>query len=345
MAAIEDPLKLNKTTVTTTEANTPLPNVVGVDYTPDRSPFQYQEGATIADILEQGRRHQATLKDQQLRAERSGKFNALNEFFTSLAGLTGGGYAPIQRSQPSPYLQRAFNDVEQSINAQHQADIHYNNLYQKARQEDYNTQLKSYLDKMAAQDKNLFDVSKINAATANDINRDEYKANTTRTTDEYIDPTEANRRHAIELERLAHQREVEAGRAARGAATSKPFLEYRDPVTGNVSTMTISQAQQVVNDVASRYPGIVDRGSKDINSLNAEERAIYNDLSNIMRSMASGDIEAQNNAIRATALKYLGLDTENKYGPLYLEGARATTGGRLIDNLSGNNPDVPLFFQ
>lgn len=128
-------------------------------YTPVYTPFEYQEGMYASDIINQKRQYQASLEEEQKRAQRMAKLSAFTDFFKALGGLAGGGYATTQQYQPSPYLTKAFGEIDRIRSDKNRSDMYYSELLDKTRQQDYNTQLKYHQDTDDANNKYNLDAT------------------------------------------------------------------------------------------------------------------------------------------------------------------------------------------
>ena len=96
--------------------------------------------------------------------------------FTALGGLAGGGYATPTQYKPSPYLTRAFSEIDRLRSSRERSDEYYDNLASKTRQDDYNNQLKLHLQNKETKDKYGYQSAKAKADAQNRANLEAYKS-------------------------------------------------------------------------------------------------------------------------------------------------------------------------
>ena len=128
-----------RVTKTTTEGGVLSPPVTVS--TPTDPTFQYVENPSIRDILRQSREYQDNLATREQRAGREAKIFAISDFATALGGLAGAGRvsAPFQES---PYLRRAFSEIDQIRLDKERAKQYYSELERKSRASDFEQQFK-----------------------------------------------------------------------------------------------------------------------------------------------------------------------------------------------------------
>jgi hypothetical protein len=329
MTQQEDKLRQSKKTTTTTVATNPLPTAQGVDYQYSQRPFKYEPGQSVLDIMSQAKVNNQMLEDEQARATRMAKIAAFTDFFRSLGNLAGGGYAPIQLQQSSPYLQQAFQEADNARRQRLQSDIYYNEQERKARQEDYNQQLKYHQDTEKERNKYGYEAAKIKADQQFKAGLEGFKAGQQKQTTEYVDPTELNlKKRQVEIQ--AENAQSNRIRAEKSGMTKAPFLEFKG------KKMDISGAQQLVNEVISRYGDLANMTDLEAQKLSPLEKEIRSDISNLKRTIDAGDIERSNNAIRAVALKYLAKDTKGEFDKYFQDNSGS---GSFLEGLIDDERD------
>jgi hypothetical protein len=271
-------------------------------------PFRYQEGQSVVDVIAQARQHRESLAEREKRTARMAKVTGWTNFLSSLANLAGGGYTQ-NRYNPSPIMQQSLNQLSNVQDEKYRSDLYYQELLRKIRQEDYNNQLKNHIDQ---QEK----LSTLNLARTRENNRalnnaasDTYNMGAIDVAESGISGYEAQNRMKDQQIRetsanasatSANASMIRANADAKGTKKNS-FLVYTDPA-GVQRTMGKSQAQQIINDVASRFKGLATKTDEQLTPL---EQSIKTDIFNIDRAMGSGNVEATDNLIRAVALKYL----------------------------------------
>lgn len=269
-------------------------------------PFQYQEGQSVIDVLAQAKQHKESLEEREKRTARMAKVTGWGNLFNAIAGLAGGGYTQT-RYQPSPIMQQSLNQLSSIQDEKYKTDLYYQELARKTKEADKQLQMKTHYDQqkdIATLDQRRRDSNfkALNAAAS-----DEFKAGVQTVQEKSISDYEKGMRDRAISAREASANaatmnaQTNAAEAANPATKKGVFLSYKDK-SGNMRTMGKSQAQQIINDVAARYPGLV---QKNENELTPVEKAIKEDITNIKRAMGSGEVEATDNLIRAVALKYI----------------------------------------
>lgn len=260
-------LNREKQTVTRTTNTMSAPEVVAVDYELDDTPFEYREGMTVHDILERARTHKKGLEDEQGRVQRMAKVAAVGDFFKALGGLAGGGYASPVQYQPSPYLTRAFSEIDRLRSDRNKADMYYDDLTRRTRQEDYNNQFKAYLQERDRKDKYGYQSAKSKADAQNKANLEAYKGSAEKITETFEDPTRWKQEQALRGRQIAVQESnSETSRLrAENAAKGKS-----DPVILTVKegdkahTITKSQAEKLVKRAKSELKDIIENPATSV---------------------------------------------------------------------------------
>lgn len=295
------------TEITTSKKQPTSQREVFTDNTPiTYQPFQYQEGQSVIDVLAQARQHKESLENREQRTARMAKVTGWGNLFNALAGLAGGGYTQT-RYQPSPIMQQSLDQLSNIQDEKYKADLYYQELARKTKEADKQLQMKNHYDQQKEiasfeQKRRQSNQSALNSAAS-----DEFKAGVETVQEKSISDYEKGLRNRelsareTSANASALNAQTNASEAANPATKKGVFLSYKDK-SGNVRTMGKSQAQQIVNDVAARYPGLV---QKNENELSPVEKAIKQDIDNIQRAMGSGQVEATDNLIRAVALKYI----------------------------------------
>ncbi len=242
-------LAKQKQTVTKTTNTQEAPEVVPVEYNPDDTPFEYKEGMSVHDILERGRVKKQSLEDQEKRMQRLAKVAAVGDLFTALGGLAGGGYATPTQYKPSPYLTRAFSEIDRLRSSRERSDEYYDNLASKTRQDDYNNQLKLHLQNKETRDKYGYQSAKAKADAQNRANLEAYKSSSERVTDTYEDPTKWKQEQSLRSRQIDVQETNAESNRIRAERTTKG---KEDPIILTInngsksSTITQSQAEKLV---------------------------------------------------------------------------------------------------
>ena len=271
-------------------------------------PFKYQEGQSVIDVIAQAKQHKESLADREKRTARMAKVTGWTNFLSSLANLAGGGYTQ-NRYNPSPIMQQSLNQLSSIQDEKYKSDLYYQELARKIRQEDYNNQLKNHIEQ---QEK----LASLNQARTRENNRslnsaasDTYNMGGMEITEAGISPYEAQsrakdqsiRQQSANASTTSANASMARATADKTAGKKNNFLVYTDP-SGKQRSMGKSQAQQIINDVASRYKGLETKPDGQLTPL---EQSIKTDIFNINRAMGSGNVEATDNLIRAVALKYI----------------------------------------
>lgn len=305
----EEKNKLNRQgqTVTRTTNTMQAPEVVAVDYELDDTPFEYREGMTVHDILERARTHKKGLEDEQGRVQRMAKVAAVGDFFKALGGLAGGGYASPVQYQPSPYLTRAFSEIDRLRSDRNKADMYYDDLARRTRQEDYNNQFKAYLQERDRKDKYGYQSAKSNADAQNKANLEAYKGSAEKITDTFEDPTRWKQEQALRSRQIGVQ---EKNAEINMKKAEKDIESKKDPVILTVkngtkaSTITKSQAEKLVKRAKTELKNLIEA------PLTGNDRELARALSN-----AEVDVKSL-----ATAVNLLRKYNPDDYGLYFKEG-------------------------
>lgn len=322
---IKKPIPTETTTQTKT-ATVPQERVA-IDFRPQVTPYEYQDGQSIMDILSQAKSHKETLADKEKRSAKMAKFAGWSNFISALSNLAGGGYTST-RHQVNPMLSKSLEDLGNSQEEKTRADLYYQELLRKTRAEDYNNGLKNHLAVQKQVNDLGFKTAQFDAERRGKAADNMYNAGIKTVTEKNISPEQQalNERAIKARETSANASMINATevKADKKNAGEKPFLQIKKG--GVVKSMGISQAQQVINDVATMYPNIKNRPD---NELSESEKMVKADMSNIERAMGSGNVEATNNLIRAISLRYLTADKEGKWDSYYIQENAATKGSFL----------------
>lgn len=305
----EEKNKLNRQrqTVTRTTNTMQAPEVVPVVYEPDDTPFEYREGMTVHDILERARTHKKGLEDEQGRVQRMAKVAAVGDFFKALGGLAGGGYASPVQYQPSPYLTRAFSEIDRLRSDRNKADMYYDDLTRRTRQEDYNTQFKAYLQERDRKDKYGYQSAKSKADAQNKANLEAYKGSAEKITETFEDPTRWEQEQALRSRQIGVQ---EKNAEINMKKAEKDIESKKDPVILTVkngtkaSTITKSQAEKLVKRAKTELKNLIEA------PLTGNDRELARALSN-----AEVDVKSL-----ATAVNLLRKYNPDDYGLYFKEG-------------------------
>ena len=271
-------------------------------------PFRYQEGQSVIDAIAQARQHKSVLEDKEQRTARMAKMAGWTNFLSALANLAGGGYTQT-RHQHLPIVQQSLSQLSNIQDEKYKSDLYYQELARKIKQEDYQNQLKNHIEqqeKLATLNQNR---KRENNRFLNSAASDEFNANVSTVQEKGITQFEADR---IARDQAIRQQSANASTTSANASMARAtadktavkknnFLVYTDP-SGKQRSMGKSQAQQIINDVASRHKGLETKPDDQLTPL---EKSIKDDISNMNRAMGSGNVEATDNLIRAVALKYL----------------------------------------
>lgn len=304
-------------TTTQTKTATVPQERVAIDFKPQVTPYEYQDGQSIVDILSQAKSHKETLADKEKRSAKMAKFAGWSNFISALSNLAGGGYTST-RHQVNPMLSKSLEDLGNSQEEKTRADLYYQELLRKTRAEDYNNGLKNHLAVQKQVNDLGFKTAQFDAERRGKAADNMYNAGIKTSTEKFISPEQ----QALN-ERVVKARETSANASMINATEvkadkknpgEKPFLQIKKG--GVIKTMGISQAQQVINDVATMYPNIKNRPDSE---LSESEKMVKADMSNIERAMGSGNVEATNNLIRAISLRYLSADDKGRWDSYYIQ--------------------------
>lgn len=226
-----------------TENTSQGPEVVSVDFKSDNTPFEYTEGMSVHDIISRGKRHKQTLEDEQVRMQRAAKVGALGDFFKALGGLAGGGYANTQQYQPSPYVTRAFAEIDRIRNDRTRADMYYDELARKTKQEDYNTQLRAFLQNKDRTDRYNYQTAQANATAQNRANVEVYKNQGQKITETTENPQRWQGEQALRARQIGVQEQNTESSRIRAD-------KYKSPSTKREETE--AQAKEVILTVTNK---------------------------------------------------------------------------------------------
>lgn len=278
-------LALQKEQRSWTENTGPAPTVVPVQYQPDNTPFEYKEGMSVLDIINQGKQKKQQIGDQKERAQKAAKIAALGDFFASLGGLAGGGYANVKEYQPSPYLTKAFAEIDRLRNEEDQADMYYNELARKTRDQDYNSKLKEFLQSKDKVDRYGFQAAQTNATAANRANLEAYKQQGTKVTQTVEDPTKWRAEQALRAQQIAIQQQNADANQLRAdkyqsGSTKKDKPEDETILTvereGKKIVLKKSQAEMMIKRAKEEMKGVTPITKEEIELMDALRKADVN---------------------------------------------------------------------
>ncbi|NBK21846.1 MAG: hypothetical protein EOM68_07455 [Spirochaetia bacterium] len=340
--------KLVKTgeTTTTKKATTQMPQVEQAQFTPSYTPFRYEPGQSINDVILQGRQQDKVLQDQEQRSERNAKIMAFSNFMNALGSLAGMGRAPEQQRQPPAYLQQSFAMADQARRERMQSQAYYNDLERKTRQTEYDTQFKYHNEREKDKNKYGYEQAKMNADQRFKANLEQYKSGLNQVVEKWEDPTERNARISQgERRTKAAESNAESSRirAEKAGTSQRPFLQHKDPRTGEMRTMNKSAAQMVINRLQERAMAIQDKPEAILTPI---EKAIRNDIALYTSALQSADPQRSDNTISQIVLKYLDRDTQGEFSGLF-DQAQPTQRGSLIQDLldSDTNNTTPTLLR
>lgn len=280
-----------KTTVKKSENNTPLDLQ---SYTPDNTPFQYTPGQSVIDIIRQGKQQEKQLANDEDRARKNAKIAALTDFFSALGKVAGGGYAPVQQYQQSPYLTKSLSEVDRLRNMQYQSRYQTRKDYNDAVNLDYNNQLKTHL-----QNKSAIDRAGADAVNAN--NRaaiEKYKAGTTTTTQEIEDPRKIEQDNKFKQAQINIQQQRENRLSNKDISTKSSEKE--------VKTEERNKAIEVVTNAQRNYGRLLSKEAADplLKTFSQSEKNELAEYKSIPDLMTSG-IFRNDNALLATSKRLI----------------------------------------
>ena len=303
-----------KTTVKKKQNDAPLDLQT---YKPENTPFVYEPGQNVLDILLQNKQKQAELTNQEANAKRNAKIAAFSDLARALSNLAGGGNAPVQQFQPSPYLQNSFAMIDKLRDEKLRSQDYYNRLYQTALQSDLAQQYKQYNDQVTA--RNKIGIESVNNANKAEIEK--FRANTSEISQTIDDPRKIKAEQDFKNRQLSIQQQNANANTARAnkyvenrgsQSTKEPFLTFKK--NGKEITLTKSQASQLVTDVIARYPNI-DKVNE--NKLTPLERAIKEDRANLYRAFSSANTQMGDNLLRMVTQKFLNADKAGEFSYIY----------------------------
>lgn len=251
----EEELKLNKKSVTTTQSPDIKQEIVQNDYVPQYDKFEYKaDNPSYLSIMQQARQHRNQIEDREQRAQRVAKFSAWSDFANSLMQLAGGGYSN-PTFKPSPYLTKAFAEIDRARTDKEEADRYYSALGSKLRSEDYNTQLKYHNAMQVEKNKYGFQAGQKKADAQNAQNLAIARNNTTKTSEEFLDPTKQNKELELRERQVNIQQQnanantVRANKATtaeKKAEDAKKTLITINHADGSKTSVTKTQAKELV---------------------------------------------------------------------------------------------------
>lgn len=314
-------------TTTQTKTATVPQERVAIDFKPQVTPYKYEDGQSILDILSQAKSHKESLEEKGRRSAKMAKFAGWSNFISALSNLAGGGHTST-RHQVNPMLSKSLEDLGNSQEEKTRSELYYQELLRKTRADDYNNGLKNHLAVQKQVNDLGFKTAQFDAERRGKAADNLYNAGIQTSTEKFISPEQQalNERAIKARETSANASMINATEVKTDKKNTgeKPFLQIKKG--GVVKSMGISQAQQVINDVAAMYPGIKDKLKEELTPL---EKEIKDDMDNINRAMGSGNVESANNLIRAISLKYLTADKQGRWDSYYIQDDSAPAGSFL----------------
>jgi hypothetical protein len=269
---------------TWTENASEGPEVVPVDFKADNTPFEYTEGMSVYDILNRGKKHKESLEQDQGRMQRVAKVAALGDFFKALGGLAGGGHANTQQYQPSPYLTRAFSEIDRLRSDRTRADMYYDELARKTRQEDYNTQLRSFLQNKDRTDRYNYQTAQANANARNRANVETYRAQGQKITETTENPKRWEGEQALRAKQIGIQEQnAETNRIRADKYKSPTTKKEEEAAKGNEVILTVNNDKSKTTSSITRAQAekMIKRAQidlKDANILTREDKELRDAL-------------------------------------------------------------------
>lgn len=305
----EEELKLNKKSVTTTQVPDTKQEIAKNEYQPQYDKFEYKaDNPSYLSIMQQARQHKDQIEDREKRAQRVAKFTAWSDFANSLMQLAGGGYSnPIYK--PSPYLTKAFEQIDKARSDKEEADRYYSALESKLRSADYNTQLKYHNAQQVERNKYGFQAGQKIADAKNAQNLAITRNNTTKTTQEFVDPTKQNKELELRERQINIQQQnanANTLRAEKSGTKSTKELQKQATVAtfygnGGISTISKENAEKLVKRAKADYKMLMD--NEAIAKDDAEKE--------LRKTLLDADMNPD--ALKKAALMLMRIDREGKY--------------------------------
>lgn len=316
---------LDKTTISSSYNNAPVPEVVENPFVPSYTEFEYKPGQSIADILNRKQETHAKLEKERTDASRMGKVAAFTQLLSSLGGLAGGGHGVVTEKKESPYLKMAFSKMDSMRNQQMQMAMYYEDLERKTKASEEAMQYKAHLQNQKERNQYGYKEGEALQRQAANIQMEQYKSNKTSISNTYKDPTMDNARMQV-----AKDREK---RLAGKETTKKPFYVYMKP-DGSRTEMTKSGAINFVDAMIKEYNTLLELSDNEMLTRSDEDRALREDLMLVRAALASDNVQKSDNEIMSFVARHMP-GREVKYGYLFEKG-----GGQPSNASSGSNTSI-----
>lgn len=242
-----------RVTKTTTEGGVLSPPVTVS--TPTDPTFQYVENPSIRDILRQSREYQDNLATREQRAGREAKIFAISDFARALGGLAGAGRvsAPFQES---PYLRRAFSEIDQIRLDKERAKQYYSELERKSRASDFEQQFKLHQQALREAQRQRQQAERFNAQAQQRYDIEKYKAGQTKVSETITDDSVQRANLALSKERLQLAKEREE-RLKNAPSKARPYLNL--DIKGNKVPIDESTALGIYNEIQNEEDAILQK--------------------------------------------------------------------------------------
>lgn len=305
---------LSKQTIVRNFNNSPAPGVEV--FQPDNNPYVHQEGMGVMDIIARGKANEEKIQGQEQRTQRSAKMMAFADFAKALGGLAGGGYANTTQYAPSPYLTKAFGEIDKLRSDRERSNLYYDELASSTRRAEYNAGLKAH--NATQVQNNKFSNDAVN--NRNKARMEMWKSNTTSVREEHEDPTYKNKMLQNDTTR-ANAAMIRANKDDSGANNKADLIQYGED-DGQISTMSKSNAIRLFEDIQADYDNIVRKADKG-GKLTPQEEEIYNDRTLMDLANNKDAAVKSDNTIQGLVYRYIRKDTTGtKYDRYFNSGPR-----------------------
>lgn len=243
--------KVTKTTTQGGELSAPL-----TVSSPQDPTFQYVENPSIRDILIQSREYQQGLAQREQRAGREAKIFAISDFARALGGLAGAGRvaAPFQES---PYLRKAFSEIDQIRADKERAKQYYSELERKSKQSDFEQQFKLHQQALREAQRQRQQAERYNAQAQQRYDIEKYRAGQTKVSETTTDDSLRRANLALSKERLQLAKEREERLRNTTKTPKQPYLNL--DIKGSKVPIDESTTLSIYNNIEEEENAILQR--------------------------------------------------------------------------------------
>lgn len=303
-------------------------------------PFEYKEGLSIIDIIDQSKAHKERLQTKLQNTRRTEKIAGWMNLLSAMGTMAGGGYTSA-RHKPLAIYDQAKQKAGAYEDELHKTDLYYKELARKARLDEYNQQLERHKDSEKMRLDMQMRNNQFNRKLQNDVEEANYKAGLTERTSRVAPQYEIDNRNAqtsaartnAETARMnantsAERLALDKIKVEKENGGEKLFLTHTyDNGAGKPLSLNKSGALAVIASVREEYARIKNKPDSELTPM---QKSIKNDYANMVVELNSANAESSDNIIRDMALRYIRQDPE-RYR--YLDINKQTGNGQSIADL------------